>query len=246
MAVPLKPFNLTDTIAMINGLDLSEIRPGYKVLELETIDEPPISDVVHVAMNEFGYIGPSESKQWLDTYGLGPCIGVHIQSPGTGYQLLMHSSGNWLWQAQELVRFARQRKMVRFIGGENPLNSDEQITIYASGYSSARDVCEVQKGLYGMGCRAIEVVTSKKEDSIDIIFNSKGEKFWLGSVHPRFDTKLSLVRMEARAFNTSTLHCVNTEEDLHKQDTDRLFERRCTHLEDGLSRKYEIKKILNI
>src|SRR3989344_6671311 len=64
------------------NLNLFEIFsvPKTKDLCLNSIEEPLLGDVVSVMMNNIGYVGPGEPKQWIETFGLGPCIGVQINS----------------------------------------------------------------------------------------------------------------------------------------------------------------------
>jgi len=208
--------------AVFENLDLSAIVPNFPVrknLKLDTLWEPPLSEVVAVAMNEFGYVGPGERRQRVETFGLGPCIGVQINSADLGYQILMHCAGDKRWQAQELIRYAKLRHMLK-VDESDFLNTNEPITIYASNYSSKRDVSAVYMGLHDMGCNNIEIVNQPKEDTIAVILNAQGERFWLDTdtIANPFASESDMLRMEARAFDEKSLHCVNTDE-THRKET---------------------------
>ncbi len=169
---------------------------------IQTITEPPLREVLRVGQRAFGYLNPDVDKNYLETIGIGFCIGVYVKNSSRGLQGLAHLDGpDYRGQVGQFLRYLRARNLTD--------DNYSQVQVLRSQQSVREGVEDICSALKLWGLRNIEVVDGGWP--VDAIFNRNGEMYW---VDPE-TIKNEMTEDELRLWVLSTLvrgglKCENT------------------------------------
>jgi len=191
---------------------------------IPTIREPLLQEILRVNQRGFGYINPEADRSYIETIGLGSCIGVYVKDVDRQLQALAHIDANHLGYGNQTNQFLAYLK--------NKQLTDENfddVFILRAQQADKGGIDEIYSTLKMRGHRRIELIDG--DWSIDVIFDKEGKMYWVDpktiQAEQRTDAELKLFVLEIMCRNG--LKCENTGE-IIKDQFDPLY--------SGLSRTF--------
>lgn len=176
---------------------------------IPAIREPPLDEIIRVGQRGFGYLNPEvKNKSYLETIGLGTCIGLYVRDDKRELQALAHID------AGPSIGYKEQTELfLRYLRGKNLTDGNfDKILILKSQQASEEYVEKIHSVLRNRGYRNVEIIEG--DWTIDVIFDRKGNMYW---VYPwsiqaerKSDIELELEGLEVLSRNG--LKCENTGE----------------------------------
>jgi len=173
---------------------------------IPTIREPPLEEILRVTQRGFGYLTPEVDKTYIETIGLGPCIGVYVRDVDRQLQALAHIDGYRGYGNQTNLFLAYLINK-----GLTDGNFDD-VLLLRSQQADKRGADEIYSTLKIRGYRDTEIVDGNWV--IRVIFDKDGNMYWVDpktiQAEKRSDVKWKLFGLEIMV--RDGLKCENTGE----------------------------------
>jgi hypothetical protein len=177
---------------------------------IPTITEPPLQEILRVYQRGFGYLNPEVDKSYIETIGLGPCIGVYVRDADRQLQALAHIDENHLGYGDQTNQFLAYLK--------NKQLTDENfddVFILRSQQADKKGIVEIYSTLRMRGHRRIELI----DCCSNVIFDKEGKMYWVDpetiQAEERTDAEWRVFGLEILA--RDGLKCENTGEIVKNQ-----------------------------
>lgn len=180
--------------------------------DIPTIREPSLHEILRVSQRGFGYLNPEVDKLYIETIGLGECIGIYVRDIDRNLQALAHIDANRLGYTNQTNQFLAYLK--------NKQLTDENfddVFVLRSQQADERGVDEIYSTLRMRGHRKAEIVDG--DWMINVIFDKEGNMYWVDpetiQAEKRSDAEWKLYGLEIM-FHEG-LKCENTGEIVEHQ-----------------------------
>lgn len=191
----VKADHITPSIKPSSEIE-SRADKGYHLLQ--KMKEPPLENVIRVSQRGFGYINPGTEKQFLETIGLGPCIGVYVKDNETGLQALAHLDAG----GYSGIRYGEQlNTFLAYLKNQDLTDGDfDEVLVIRSQQGDKEGLEEVTSALKMRGHKFTEVFSYNQ--SMRIIFDKNGNMY---NVIPETIQNQFKSNADARIFGMETM-----------------------------------------
>ncbi|MDD4353226.1 MAG: hypothetical protein PHN56_02080 [Candidatus Nanoarchaeia archaeon] len=135
----------------------------------ENLPSKSLEECLYVDQCAFGYINKNVPRDYISTFGLGPCIGLYLKDSKSELQALAHIDRQHEKSTNIMLNYLKSRDLSK---GEY-----DKVIIFQSHQADEKDVEKITKALNYCGINDIEIIAG--EMIFNIIFDKNGKMYKL-------------------------------------------------------------------